>query len=266
MSSWIPGYEVLEGPDRTGVPLRYTGYRQEDGVPAWIRVDAHVPNDLRGAVSLARVYQLTARFEHPELPQVLGYGATTVAGRPFIAYRLAHRRPGPPVAASGLGAEAIEILAELQLLAYEAGTAGLHLPEGELARVPAAERVEGRRLPAREYLAEPRRSEGGSGFSRVLPEAEWLAFTAPELRRAGGRGRVASIRAAVAYRLAAQAHVIAVGRAPEPTSPLSGLASVTSPGEGLPWRLLLSGLDARPDRRPALEAFLSLPASAGNSG
>ena len=88
MPSWIPGYLLLEGPEQTGLSLRYRAVRETDGVAAWIRVDGFDASSSRAAQAVSTIYAATAGFDHPLLPRVLDYGSTEVAGRTFIAYQI----------------------------------------------------------------------------------------------------------------------------------------------------------------------------------
>ena len=67
MPSWIPGYRLLEGPEQTGVPLRYRAVRETDGVAAWIRVDGFDSSSNRAAHALSTVYAATAGFDQRSL-------------------------------------------------------------------------------------------------------------------------------------------------------------------------------------------------------
>ncbi|HEX7581312.1 MAG TPA: hypothetical protein VF580_15045, partial [Thermoanaerobaculia bacterium] len=68
MPSWIPGYLLLEGPEQTGLPLRYRAVRETDGVAAWIRVDGFDASSSRAAQAVSTIYAATAGFDHPLLP------------------------------------------------------------------------------------------------------------------------------------------------------------------------------------------------------
>jgi len=251
MSSWIPGYEVLEGPEVTGVPMRYRARRDPDGTPAWIRIDGYDPASGAEARSAAEVYAATALFDHPGLPTVLGYGSTEIPGRPFIAFQSAPSLPrGTPQRRPAL--DLLVLLAEIQLAALECGFAGVHLPARELQRLRDGERVEGRRLAISEYLCEPRMAAGGSAFGALVPAHEWSPFTAPELASAAAGG---SPGAAVAYRLAAQVYFLFEGTPPPPGAEAPG------PGEDdqdVARRLARLGLSRSPSRRPPLECFVTL--------
>lgn len=267
--SWIPGFVVAEGPEKTGITLRFRGFRQKDGVPVWIRLDGFPPNELRSALAVARVYQETARLDHPDLPPVLGYGSTDVAGRPFIAFQLAPELLDRRQAGSGALDEAVETLAEIQLAAHEIGAAGVHVPYFELERIREGVQLDGRRLPIREYLVEPRRADGLSALTGAVEPGEWQPFTAPEARSALRRPRRPSVRQALSFRLAAQVHFLVTGTVaaadrpaaafrPAPqgaagaaVNPLGGLLSDT--------RRLATGaaLGHNANRRPPVETFLS---------
>lgn len=262
--SWIPGFAVVEGPERTGLPLRFRAVRQADGAPAWIRVDAYPPDEIRSTVALAKLYGETARLDHPDLPPVLAYGSTSIQGRPFIAFQLTpewtHPLPSSPSAVD----EAIETLAEIQLLAFETGAAGVHVPVPELDRIRAGARLAGRRLPLREFLAEPRRADGLCSLLGALDPAEWQAFAAPETVTKG-RHRVSG-RSALSYRMACQAHYLLTG-VPTPVKEQArqeaGTHSVRirpSERHELPgrWKLAVrSAISENPGRRPPVEAFVA---------
>ncbi|HEX7528622.1 MAG TPA: hypothetical protein VF425_05895, partial [Thermoanaerobaculia bacterium] len=205
MPSWIPGYRLLEGPEQTGISLRYRAVRETDGVAAWIRVDGFNASSNGAAQAVSTIYAATAHFDHPLLPPVLDYGSTEVAGRSFIAYQTSE-----PVAGGGHRTRrgTMTALAELQIAALECGFAGVHLPVHELKRLREGARLEARHLPVNEFLCEPRRGEGASGLAGLEAEEEGAPFIPPELR-SGSHG--VSLRAALAYRLAAQIHVLLEG-------------------------------------------------------
>jgi hypothetical protein len=250
MSSWIPGFEVLEGPDATGVPMRYRARREPDGIPAWIRIDGYDPASAPEARAAAEVYAATALFDHPALPAVLGYGSTVIAGRPFIAFQAA---PALPRAAPQRrpAADLLVLLAEIQLAALECGFAGVHMPARELQRLRDGERVEGRRLAIFEYLCEPRAAAGGCAFGALGATEEWSPFTAPELTSPAAAG---SLGAAVAYRLAAQIFFLIEG---EPPPPDAG-ARTPADDEDVGRRLARLGLSRSPSLRPPLESYVTL--------
>jgi hypothetical protein len=255
--SWIPGFAILDGPSRTGIELRYRAAREIDQAPGWIRVDAFTPDDQVEALAIARVYESTAAFDHPDLPPVLGYGSTTVPGRPFIAFHLL-----PDVGEHGFDPptrdEAAEALAEIQLMAYELGLAGVQIPVSELLRLRQGSRMEGRRLPFREFLAEPRRKDSQSGFRDAGPPDEWTPFTAPELVKNTAK-RPVSIRQALPYRLASQLFFLEAGEVLREKPSGLGRFSSGRPG-GLSQRrceIALQALLLPPARRPPVEAFLA---------
>ena len=211
MSSWVPGFTIVEGPKQLKREQRFRGFRDSDGTPAWIRVDGYPPDDIRTALRIAKVYQATAEFDCADLPPVLEYGSTAIAGRPFIAFQYPRALRGEQAAISF--DEAVEILAEITILVYERGFFGLHLPLAELRAIRAGKRVDGSRLPVREFLIEPRRSDGVPGFEDVIAPAEWHPFCAPEFATPGDR-RQLSVRQGMSYRLAAQIHFICSGMTP----------------------------------------------------
>lgn len=267
MSSWLPGYRLLEGPEQTGVRLRYRATRILDGVEAWIRVDGFLPSSSDAALAVEAIYGATALFDHPLLPPVLDFGSTEIAGRAFIAFQTS-----APVAGGGHRTRrgTMTSLAEVQIAALDCGFAGLHLPLEELKRLREGTRLEARHLPVNEFLCEPRRDEGGSGLAGLGAEDEEAPFLAPEIR-AGARGT--SPRAALAYRLAAQIHVLLEGHVAgdlpvgdaEKTMALSALPSPVraSAETDVPRELVRLGLSLVPESRPDPEDFLAvrLPSS-----
>jgi hypothetical protein len=261
MPSWIPGYRLLEGPEQTGVSLRYRGVREMDGVAAWIRVDGFNASSSRAALAVSTIYAATAHFDHPLLPPVLDYGSTEVSGRSFIAFQTTE-----PVAGGGSRTRrgTMTALAELQIAALECGFAGVHLPLQELKRLREGARLEARHLSVNEFLCEPRRGDGASGLAGLEAEDEGAPFTAPEVRAGRGGG---SLRAALAYRLAAQIHVLLEGRAAgdsvledaDKTVALSALPFPPRPlaESDVPRDLVRLGLSPRPEDRPDPEHFLT---------
>ena len=250
MPSWIPGFEVLEGPDATGVPMRYRARREPDGVPAWIRIDGYDPTSGVAARAAAEVYAATALFDHPGLPPVLGYGSTEIAGRPFIAFQAA---PSLPRAAPQRrpARDLLVLLAEIQLAAHECGFAGVHVPARELRRLRDGERVEGRRLSVFEFLCEPRSPAGECALGALGARDEWGPFTAPELASSAASG---SPGAAVAYRLAAQIFFLFEGTPP----PQEAEDRTPAEGEDVERRLTRLGLSRSPSLRPPLECYVTL--------
>ncbi len=264
MPSWIPGYRLLEGPEQTGVPFRYRAVRETDGVAAWIRVDGFDASSNVSAMAVDAIYTATAHFDHPLLPLVLDYGSTEVAGRSFIAYQTSE-----PVTGGGHRTRrgTMTALAELQIAALECGFAGIHLPVHELMRLREGARLESRHLPVNEFLCEPLRSDGAVGLAGLEAEKEDEPFIPPE-NRSGSRG--GSPRAALAYRLAAQIHVILEGHLPEDspfedagkTVALSALSALPFPPRpsadtDVPRELVRLGLSLLPEGRPDPEHFLT---------
>ncbi len=264
MPSWIPGYRLLDGPEQTGLPFRYRAVRETDEVAAWIRVDGFDPASRSAAAAVDAIYAATARFDHPLLPRVLDFGSTEVAGRSFIAFQTSE-----PVAGGGHRTRrgTIAALAEVQIAALECGTAGVHIPLHELKRLREGARLDARHLSVNEFLCEPRPGDDGASGLRGLDaaEEEGSPFVAPEMRT-GARGR--SLRAALAYRLAAQVHVLLEGRlagdgAPEDadkTVALSAFAVPSRPSAGadVPRELVRLGLSWRPEERPDPEHFAAV--------
>ncbi|HEX7615919.1 MAG TPA: hypothetical protein VF554_11675 [Thermoanaerobaculia bacterium] len=264
MPSWIPGYRLLEGPEQTGLPFRYRAVRERDGVAAWIRVDGFDASSSPAAQAVSAIYAATASFDHPLLPLVLDYGSTEVAGRAFIAYQISE-----PVAGGGHRTRrgTITALAELQIAALECGFAGVHLPVHELKRLREGARLEARHLPVNEFLCEPFRGDGASGLSGLEAVEEGMPFIPPETR-SGSHGR--SPRTALAYRLAAQVHVLLEGSLAEgstledadKTVALSALSALPVPPRpfaetDVPRELVRLGLSLRPEDRPDPEHFLT---------
>ena len=261
MPSWIPGYRLLEGPEQTGIPFRYRAVRETDGVAAWIRVDGFDASSSAAAMAVDAIYTATAHFDHPLRPLVLDYGSTEVAGRSFIAYQTSE-----PVAGGGHRTRrgTMTALAELQIAALECGFAGIHLPLHELKRLREGARLEPRHLPMNEFLCEPLRTDGASGLAGLEAEEEAAPFIPPEIR-SGSQG--GSLRAALAYRLAAQIHVLLEGHVAEDspfeeadkTIALSALPSPLrrSAETDVPRELVRLGLSLRPEDRPDPEHFLT---------
>lgn len=261
MPSWIPGYRLLEGPEQTGVSLRYRAVRETDGVAAWIRVDGFDASSSGAAMAVDAIYTATAHFDHPLLPLVLDYGSTEVAGRSFIAYQTSE-----PVAGGGHRTRrgTMTALAELQIAALECGFAGVHLPLHELKRLREGARLEARHLPVNEFLCEPRRRDGASGLAGLEAEEEAAPFIAPEIRSGSHGG---SLRAALAYRLAAQIHVLLEGQvagdsAVEDADKTVALTALPFPPRSfaetdVPRDLVRLGLSLRPEDRPDPEHFLT---------
>jgi hypothetical protein len=261
MPSWIPGYQLLEGPEQTGIPFRYRAVRETDGVAAWIRVDGFEASSGEAAMTVDAIYTATAHFDHPLLPLVVDYGSTEVAGRSFIAYQTSE-----PVAGGGHRTRrgTMTALAEVQITALECGFAGIHLPLHELQRLRDGARLEARHLPVNEFLCEPRRGDGSNGLAGLEAEDEGMPFLPPEIR-SGSQGY--SLRAALAYRLAAQIHVLLEGHVAgeatleeaEKTIALSALAFPPrlSTETDVPRDLVRLGLSPRPEDRPDPEHFLT---------
>jgi hypothetical protein len=234
-------------------------------------VDGYPPGDRKQALQFGRVYQATAAFDHPDLPPVLGYGSSRIPGRPFIAYQLLPeaRPPGDPLPAE----QVAEILAEVQLLAHEAGLAGIHVPLLELKRVRAGQVVVRGRLPFCEFLADPRRPDGSSTIVSLFHRDEWEPFTAPEMFP-GRFTRSASIRQALSYRVAAQLRYVLDGTIERSSSRHDGtrrtgteraesVAEVPIGNRGRLWPfrsdidgVLSASLGGNPSRRPSLESFM----------
>jgi hypothetical protein len=261
MPSWIPGYRLLEGPEQTGVSLRYRAVRETDGVAAWIRIDGFNASSSLAAQAVSTIYAATAGFDHPLLPPVLDYGSTEVSGRSFIAFQTSE-----PVAGGGHRTRrgTMTALAELQIAALECGFAGVHLPLHELKRLREGARLEARHLPVNEFLCEPRRADGASGLAGLEAEEEAAPFIAPE-NRSGSHG--GSLRAAIAYRLAAQIHVLLEGHvagdsAFEDADKTVALKALPFPPRpfaetDVPRDLVRLGLSLRPEDRPDPEHFLT---------
>lgn len=262
MPSWIPGYDLVEGPEETGVPLRYRGVREADGVAAWIRVDGYDASSRSAAAALDALYTATARFDHPLLPLVLDFGSAAVAGRTYIAFQTSE-----PVAGGGHRTRrgTMTALAELQIVALECGFAGIHLPLHELRRLREGVRLEARHLPLNEFLCEPRRDDGSTALAGLEAEDEGAPFLAPESRSGSPGG---SRRAALVYRLAAQIHVLLEGHPPgrspvEDADKTVALSALPFPPRSsvetdVPRELVRLGLSPRPEDRPDLEHFLTV--------
>lgn len=246
MQDWIPGFRLEEGPESTGVPLRYVGVRERDGARAWIRLDGFAPGDVKAAVRMASVYQATARLDHPDLPAVLEYGSTAIPGRPFIAYQ---QSDDEPERGDTKRTDAAEALADAHVVALDAGLSEVHVPPVELLRLHAP--VRGRRLGLREFLVETRRPDGLCAVAGLVPEDEWAHLTAPEARQRGRKR--GSVRQAAAYRLAAQLHMAGTRQWPMPVARLPRRAAGADPSLD---ELIESGLAAVPESRPAVEEFL----------
>jgi hypothetical protein len=261
MPSWIPGYQLLAGPEQTGAALRYRAVRETDSVAAWIRVDGFDASSSPAAQAVSTIYAATAGFDHPLLPLVLDYGSTEVAGRSFIAFQISE-----PVAGGGHRTRrgTMTALAELQIAALECGFAGVHLPLHELKRLREGARLEARHLPVNEFLCEPLREGGASGLAGLEAEEEGTPFIPPEIR-SGSQGH--SLRAALAYRLAAQIHVLLEGHIAGDSTlgdadKTVALSVLPFPPRALaetdvPRELVRLGLSPRPEDRPELEHFLT---------
>lgn len=261
MPSWIPGYRVLEGPEQTGLPFRYRAVRESDGAAAWVRIDGYDSSSSGAATALDALYTATAHLDHPFLPPVLDFGSAEVTGRAFIAFQTSE-----PVAGGGHRTRrgTMTALAELQIVALECGFAGVHLPLHELMRLREGARLEARHLPVNEFLCEPLRGDGRTALTGLEAEPETVPFLPPEIR--AGAAQI-SPRAALAYRLAAQIHVLLEGHlagdAPadaEKTVALSALPLARRPtaGTDVPRELVRLGLSLRPEDRPDLEHFLAV--------
>ncbi len=265
MSSWVPGYDLLEGPEQTGVPLRYRARRVSDGAAAWIRVDGFDAGSREAAVAVDALYAATASFDHPLLPAVLDTGSTEVEGRSFIAFQTSEPSPG---GGHRTRRGTMTALAEVQIAALECGFSGVHLPMHELLRLRDGSRLEARHLPVHEFLCEP----AGTGLAALEAWSEANPFLPPEVA-AGARG--VSPRASLAYRLAAQFHVILEGRAPgaasagdaDKTIAISALPSPAraGPAADVPRELVRLGLSLVPGDRPDPSYFLAfrLPSGPG---
>lgn len=262
MPSWIPGYRLLEGPEETGIPFRYRAVRETDGVAAWIRVDGFDSSSGPAAATVDALYSATASFDHPLLPRVLDFGSTEVAGRSFIAFQTSE-----PVAGGGHRTRrgTMAALAEVQVAALECGFAGIHVPLHELKRLREGVRLEARHLPVNEFLCEPRRADGLTALAGLEAEDEEGPFLPPEIRARAAR---VSRRPALAYRLAAQIHVLLEGTVPgdfpagdaDKTIALSALPSPARPSleTDVPRELVRLGLSLRPDERPDPEHFVAV--------
>src|SRR5512141_2480017 len=152
-------------------------------------------------------------------------------------------------------------------LVLDCGFAGMHLPVHELMRLREGARLEARHLPVNEFLCEPLRSDGAGGLAGLEAEKEDEPFL-PPANRSGARG--GSPRAALAYRLAAQIHVILEGNLPEDspfedagkTVALSALSALPFPPRpsadtDVPRELVRLGLSLLPEGRPDPEHFLT---------
>jgi hypothetical protein len=262
MPSWVPGYGVLEGPEETGLAYRYRGVREQDGAEAWIRVDGFNPASSDAAAAVDAVYAATALLDHPLLPPVLDFGSTEVAGRSYIAFQLSR-----PAAGGGRRTRrgTMVSLAEVQIAALECGCAGIHLPLAELLRLREGARLEARHLPVNEFLCEPRGEAGHPAFAGIGIEAEAGPFAAPEIH---ARARSVSARLALAFRLAAQIHVVLEGQLPNdaPSGDADktiALAALATPARGsaetdVPRELVRLGLSPIPELRPDLEDFAAV--------
>ncbi|HQQ77728.1 MAG TPA: hypothetical protein PLB01_10265 [Thermoanaerobaculia bacterium] len=262
MPSWIPGYDLIEGPEETGIPFRYRAVREADGAAAWIRVDGFDSSSSRAAQTVDALYTATSRFDHPLLPNVLDFGSAAVTGRTYIAFQTSE-----PVAGGGHRTRrgTLTALAELQIVALECGFEGVHLPLHELLRLREGVRLEARHLPLNEFLCEPHRDDGRIALAGLEAEDEGAPFLAPE-SRSGSPGR--SRRAALAYRLAAQIHVLLEGHPPgrspvEDADKTVALSALPFPPRSsvetdVPRELVRLGLSPRPEDRPDLEHFLTV--------
>jgi hypothetical protein len=118
-----------------------------------------------------------------------------------------------------------------------------------------------------EFLCEPFRGDGANGLSGLEAEEEGMPFIPPETR-SGSHGR--SPRTALAYRLAAQVHVLLEGSLAEGTTledadktvALSALSALPVPPRpfaetDVPRELVRLGLSLRPEDRPDPEHFLT---------
>ena len=115
-----------------------------------------------------------------------------------------------------------------------------------------------------EFLCEPHRGDGASGLAGLEAEKEWAPFMPPETR-SGSHG--SSHRAALAYRLAAQIHVlleghVAGGSTLEDADKTVALSALPFPPRPLaetdvPRELVRLGLSLRPEDRPDPEHFLT---------
>lgn len=264
MPSWIPGYDLREGPEQTGLPYRYRAVRDTDGVAAWVRVDGYDSSSRHAAMAVDALYTATAHFDHPLLPHVLDFGSTEVSGRTFIAYQTSE-----PVEGGGKRTRrgTLTALAEVQIAAFDCGFAGVHLPLHELLRLREGARLEARHLSVNEFLCEPAGGGGASALAGLEAAHEVAPFLPPEILSGVRPG---PSRAALAYRLAAQVHVLLEGRlagdAPaedaDKTVALSALSSLALPprpgaAADVPRELVRLGLSPRPEDRPDPERFLS---------
>ena len=265
MPSWIPGYRLLEGPEQTGLPFRYRAVRERDHVAAWIRVDGFDWSSREAADSVNAVYTDTAHFDHPLLPHVLDFGSTEVAGRTFISFQASE-----PVAGGGHRTKrgTMTALAEVQIAALDCGLAGVHLPLHELLRLREGARLEARHLPVNEFLCERYGADGASGFAGLEAEEEGAPFRPPETPSGAGD----SLRRALAYRLAAQIHVLLEGRVAREdaafedagktvaiaTIPAVPLPTPQIAATDVPRELVRLGLLPRPESRPDPDDFLAV--------
>lgn len=252
-----------------GAGLRYLGRRTSDDALAWIRVDSHDPGDVKATVQIARIYAATAGFDQPDLAGGTGlWGHCRGRPVPFIAFQLEAETSRTSRMTSG---EVSELLAELSLMAYEAGLGGIHIPAHELERVRQGTQLSSRRLAIREYLADPRRPDGASAFLGALPEGEWRPFTAPEAADPR-KARTSSVRSALAYRVGSWLHYLENGTGHSQASDSSHReiddrieGEMAEPGDPALPRTGLSGrartvkssLSANPVRRPPLESFVA---------
>ncbi len=253
---------MLGGPDETGVPFRYRAVREADGAAAWVRIDGYDSSSNGAATAVDALYAATAHLDHPLLPHVLDFGSAEVTGRGFIAFQTSE-----PVAGGGHRTRrgTLTALAELQVVAYDCGFAGIHLPLHELLRLREGVRLEARHLPVNEFLCEPWSEGGRTALAGLEAEVEAAPFLAPEVLAASPR---VSRRAALAYRLAAQVHVLLEGHLAgnlpasdaDKTVALSALPLARRPSAetDVPRELVRLGLSPRPEDRPDLEHFLAV--------
>jgi hypothetical protein len=160
-------------------------------------------------------------------------------------------------------------LAEVQIAALDCGFAGVHLPLHELMRLRAGARLEARHLSVNEFLCERYGTDGASGFAGLEAGEEGAPFRPPEIPSGEGD----SLRRALAYRLAAQIHVLLEGRLAAEDAAFADagktVAIATIPAAAplptpqmtaadVPRELVRLGLSPRPESRPDPDDFLAV--------